>query len=484
VWKASRTKKDYKMTRRFQAVIVGAGPAGLSSAVALAQRGVDVAVVDDNPEIGGQIYRQPPHDFKIKDEKYHYSGHHTGRQLLNSVNGLSGRITLIREAYIWGIFDDEYLAVFHKGEIERIKFEHLLLCEGAMERSIPFKGWTLPGIMTAGGLQRLVVNQRLLPGKRFLLAGCSPLLLSVAASLVSAGAEFVGVAEATSFSENLRLVPEIIMRKNMWWETISLQFQMFRKAVKMYRPFTIVAAEGETRVRKATIAKLDKNWVPISGSETQVEIDAIGLGFGFLPQARLARLCGCDHIYDDVQLCWKPKTDQYMRTTKPHIYVAGDSSGIGGADVAEVEGRIAGVHAASELGSISQKEMSAQMNALLRQKHRLGRYATHLNQIFAPRAGLYGIMDENSVVCRCEGITAKEIIAGIELGARDINDVKRTTRSGMGLCQARTCESVVAQLMFQGNIPVKEINFLSMRPPLSPMPLSAFATADSTSMSG
>lgn len=471
------------MTRRFQAVIIGAGPAGLSSAVALAQLGAEVAVVDDNPDIGGQVYRQPPTDFKITDDKHHHERHQVGRRLIKSFNSLCGKITVIREAYVWGIFNDEFLAIFHKGEIEQVKFDKLLLCEGALERSIPFQGWTLPGIMTAGGLQKLVVNQRLLPGKRFLLVGCSPLLLSVAASLVSAGAEFVAVCEATSFWENLRLVPEIFMRKDMWRETVSLQSQLLRRAVKIYRPYTIVSAGGESRVRKATIAKLNKNWIPIPGSEVQVEVDVVGLGFGFLPQARLARLCGCDHVYDEVHLCWKPKTDQYLRTSKPDIYVAGDSSDIGGADVAEVEGRIAGIHAASDLGCISQKEMSAQMNVLLGEKHRIDKYATRLNQIFAPRAGLYSIMDGDTIVCRCEGVTANEIIAGIELGARNINDVKRTTRFGMGLCQARTCESVVAQLMFQRNIPVKEINFLSLRPPLSPLPLNVFETGASTASS-
>lgn len=159
------------MTRRFQAVIVGAGPAGLSSAVALARRGVEVAIVDDNLDIGGQVYRQPPPDFLVKDEKHHFARHQIGRRLIKSVNSLSGKITAISEAFIWGLFDNEYLAIFRKGEIELIKFDKLFLCEGALERSIPFQGWTLPGIMTAGGLQRLVVNQRLLPGKRFLLVG-------------------------------------------------------------------------------------------------------------------------------------------------------------------------------------------------------------------------------------------------------------------------------------------------------------------------
>jgi NAD(P)H-nitrite reductase large subunit len=126
--------------------------------------------------------------------------------------------------------------------------------------------------------------------------------------------------------------------------------------------------------------------------------------------------------------------------------------------------------------------MSTQMNALVGEKQRLDRYATRLNQIFAPRAGLYSTMDGDTIICRCEGVTANEIIAGTELGVRNINDVKRTTRFGMGPCQARTCESVVAQLMLQRNISVKEIDFLIMRPPLSPMPLNVFETEDSSTM--
>ena len=102
------------MTYRFQAVIVGAGPAGLSSAIALAQLGVEVAVVDENPDIGGQIYRQPSPDFQINNEKHHDAKHQAGRQLIKSVSRLSDKITIFREAYIWGIFDDEYLAIYHK----------------------------------------------------------------------------------------------------------------------------------------------------------------------------------------------------------------------------------------------------------------------------------------------------------------------------------------------------------------------------------
>lgn len=471
------------MTRRFEALIVGAGPAGLSAAVELAQRGIEVAIVDDNPGVGGQVYRQSPADFVMDNGSHLSARSKIGHRLIKKVNTLSAKITLIRDAYTWGFFDDDSLALLHNGEIELIEFGKLFLCEGAIERSIPFPGWTLPGIMTVGGLQNMVVHQHLLPGKRFLLVGCSPLLLSVAASLVSAGAEFVGLCEATTYLENLKLVPELLMQTHMWREIISMQSQLLRRSAKNYRPYTIVSAEGDSRVRKATIARLDKNWAPIPGSEMQMDIDVIGLGFGFLPQSRLARLCGCDQVYDPDQKYWKPETDKYLRTSKPNIYVAGDSSGIGGADLAALEGRIAGVHAASDLCHTSQKETLTRLAALLRKKRHTDRYASVLNKIFAPRSGLYNVMDGNTVVCRCEGITAGEITAGIELGHSNINALKRATRFGMGLCQGKTCESIVTQMMLRKDISIEEVGYLNLRPPLGPMPLSTFEDFDSAVVS-
>jgi NADPH-dependent 2,4-dienoyl-CoA reductase/sulfur reductase-like enzyme len=459
------------MKRRFEVVVVGAGPAGLAAAAELAQRGVDVALLDENPDTGGQVYRQPPADFLVRHEEFPGIRYQTGRRLIQGFNRLSDKIAVIPEAYIWGFFDDEYLAVSRGGEIELVEFEKLILCEGAMERSIPFPGWTLPGIMTVGGLQKLVVHQRMLPGKRFLLAGCSPLLLSTASRLVAAGAEFVGICEATRFYETLRLVPEILRRRTMWQETFSLLSALLRKPVKTFRPYAIVAAEGETRVRKAKIARLDENWRPVPSSEKQIEIDIIGLGFGFLPQARLARLCGCDSTYDSAQKYWRPKTDRFMRTSKPGIYAAGDSTGIGGADAAEVEGRIAGIHAASELGRTSQGARAVQIKDLSYERNRIEAYASLLNKVFAPRDGLYNILDENTVICRCESITAGEIIKGMKLGYRNINEMKRT-RFAMGLCQGRTCESIVTQLMCQRGIPLEEIGSLNLRPPLTPIPLA------------
>jgi hypothetical protein len=179
--------------------------------------------------------------------------------------------------------------------------------------------------------------------------------------------------------------------------------------------------------------------------------------------------------YDAVQKQWRPEVNEFMRTSRDHIYVAGDSSGIGGAKMAEVEGRIAAVHMAAELGLLRHPptDWQRRYEVLDQERRRLKGYSSILNQVFAPPKGLYSLMEDETVVCRCEGVTVAEIKSGLAMGYRQIDEMKRT-RFGMGFCQARGCEATVVQLMIQHGIPVEEVEHLNLRPPLSPLPLAVF----------
>jgi D-hydroxyproline dehydrogenase subunit alpha len=307
------------MPQQFEALIIGLGPAGMAAAIELARQGVHVAVVDENPEPGGQIYRQPPGDFVIEDKSIFGVRYRVGQDIIRQFNQLRDKITIFSDTMAWGFFEGTTMALEHGGHMELVEFDKLILCEGAMERSIPFPGWTLPGIMTAGGLQKMIKYQRLLPGKRFLLSGASPLQLSVAASLVKDGAEVVALCEATGLKDSLKLVPEIIRQKGLFKEAVSYLFPVLKKSVPILRPYSVVSASGDNRVRQATIARLDEDWAPIAGTEKTFDVDIISIGYGFLPVARLARLCGCAHAYDPVLKSWKPKTDIFMQTSVANI---------------------------------------------------------------------------------------------------------------------------------------------------------------------
>jgi NADPH-dependent 2,4-dienoyl-CoA reductase/sulfur reductase-like enzyme len=466
-------KGQNNMTQKFETLIIGLGPAGMAAAIELARQGVQVAVVDENPEPGGQIYRQPPSEFVIEDKRFLGVRYRVGQDIIAQFNRLSDKMTIFSETAAWGFFEGNTMALAHKDYLERVDADKLILCEGAMERSIPFPGWTLPGIMTAGGLQKMIKYQRLLPGKRFVLSGAGPLQLSVAASLVKEGAEVVALCEATRAKDSLRLVFEIIRQKRLFKEAVSYLFPILKKSVPIFRPYAVISASGDNRVREVTIARLDGNRMPIAGTERIFEADTVGLGYGFLPVARLARLCGCVHVYDPVLKSWKPKTDMFMQTSVANIYTAGDSSGVDGADLAEVEGRIAGIHAAAELGKMARDERDRRLKSLFHERKRIKRYSQVLNRVFSPHSGLFSLMAYDTIVCRCERITAKEVVAGIQKGTRNINEIKKT-RVCMGPCQGRTCESIVTELMLQKGIPIEDIGHMTIRPPIIPMPGSVF----------
>jgi len=468
------------MKTKYKVVIVGMGPAGISAAIELAQCGLDVALVDENEEPGGQVYRHPPKEFTIHNKDFLGLRYHVGQPLMQQFYQHKDNLKILTGTLVWGAFEDSRLSLLQGNEIKIIEFDNLLLCEGAMERSIPFPGWTLPGIMTIGGLQKLLLHQRLLPGKRIVLSGSSPLLFPVAASLLKAGGEIVALCDTLTRKESISLFPEIIRQRGLLRESFSYLFPVYKHFVPIHRPYAIVGAAGDSRVNEVTISKLDERWNPIAGSERKMAVDIVAVSYGFLPLSRLTRLCGCKQIFDPVQRYWKPWTDEHLQTSISNVYSAGDSAGVGGADLAEVDGRIVAVHLAAETGQISAQEYKNRITPLFKKKERINRYVTALNRVFAPRTGLYNIMDDDTIVCRCEQITAKEIYDGIDnKNYSNINEMKRT-RIAMGPCQGRVCESIVAQMMRNKGITPEKSGYLSIRPPITPVSMSMFETfADS-----
>ena len=457
----------------FEVLIVGMGPAGMAAAVELCRLGVHVGIVDDNPEPGGQVYRQLSSDFKITDPHFMGVKHKKGQRLVNEFDDIRNRCTVYNNAYVWGCFNGDSLSLMRDNKISLIKYKKLLLSEGAMERPLPFPGWTLPGVMTLGGLQKLVLCERILPGQRILLAGCSPLLLPVAANIINAGGEIVAICDTVSFRHYWKLFPELLKQKELAYEAFIYYLSVIKGRIPILRPSAVIAASGHSRVEAVRVAQLDPHGSPVPGSEKQFQIDTLGVSHGFLPSGRLARLIGCNHGYDPIQRYWRPEVDDYMRSSLPDIYIAGDSCGVDGRDSAVIKGRLAALHMAAQLGRLSISEMKQQTNRLYKDHARIQRYATTLNRIFSLPSGVLDIMGKDTIVCRCEQVTVGDVLDGIEKGYRNINEIKRT-RVGMGMCQGRMCESTVAQIMLQKGIPIEEIGYLNLRPPLSPLQLSLF----------
>ncbi len=430
--------------RQVDVAVVGGGPAGMAAALAASLDGASVALIDEYAAPGGQIWRRRFDEVAAAAPP---SLPRSGRDLCAAL--ADSDVTVLSGATVWAAPEPGLLLL--TGPVASLRAGAVVLATGAYDRPVAFPGWTLPGVMTAGGAQALAKGQGVVPGKRVLLAGAGPFLLPVAAQLTAGGAEVV-VVEATRRRDWLRAGPRMLRYPGRLADYLSYRARVRR----IVWGHVIVRAEGDDRVRSATIAPAGPDWAP-SGPERTYEVDAVCTAYGFTPSVELARALGCDLDGEAVA------HDEEMRTSVPGVFVAGEAAGIGGADLALVEGEIAG-HAAAGRGST--RDLTAR-------RAKLAGFARILDDLFDPRPGLVGLANADTVLCRCEDVTAAAVDAAVAGGATTMSALKIVTRCGQGPCQGRTCERLVCERL-------PEPERFSARAPIRPIPLDVLMDSPST----
>jgi bacterioferritin-associated ferredoxin len=328
--------------------------------------------------------------------------------------------------------------------------------------------------MTVGAAQLLAKRHRVLPGRRVLLAGSGPLLLSAAVHLAELGAEIPAVLEATHLRAWLRHGPAV------WgnWDRLAEGLRYLTALRKARIPYrcgrTVVRALGVERLEAAVVAHLDGHGHPIPGAEEQIPADALCVGFGLVPNSELAQLAGASLRYDPASGGWVPELDEKMQTSVPGLFVAGEAAGIAGAAAAMLEGRLAGLGAACRLGRLSDAELARERSSSSGRRSHMKRFGAMLNTLFAPPAGPNAITTDDTLVCRCEEVKAGEVRGAIARGAKSLDELKTRTRTGQGPCQGRTCGPILAQMIAeQTRRSPGEAGLFVVRPPVKPVPLTA-----------
>lgn len=460
--------------KQVQLAIVGGGPAALSAAIQAAKLGVSSIVLDENPQLGGQIYRQPASAFKAGKEKELGRHYRDGKQMLREILDFSDKIEVSNDSLVWGYFGERELAVFHNDRSELLKAQQVLIATGAYDRPVPFPGWTLPGVFTAGCIQIMIKSQRVVPGTKFLLAGSGPLQLAVADQLLKAGVQIVAVIEATSIGRMLRYLPNLLSQPSRIFEGFKYLAELKLHNVPYLQSHTIVNASGSEKVEHAVIAKIDKEWNPVRGTEQTLDVDSICLGYGLVPNTDLTRLCGCDHEYSESLGGWMPEYDDHMETSVSGIFVAGDGCGVMGVNSAIEQGRLAGVYAARNLGLTDNATAERLAEPIHKKLQNLRKFATALGELYSLKAGIFGLPVDDTLVCRCEEVSLDAIRSAIESGADNIDDIKRRTRAGMGYCQGRMCvPSIMAIAKRDMGSKPEHISFMKARSPVKPISISA-----------
>lgn len=464
--------------RDVQLAIVGGGPAGIAAAVEARRAGAEVVLIDEYLTLGGQYYKQVPEAFSIDSGRREARQYAEGTERLQELTG-SG-VELLLDTLVWGIFDQRTLAVLRNDRAQQIRGQQLILAPGAQEVPVAFPGWTLPGVMMGGAAQALMVSQRLRPGQKVVLAGVGPLQLKVASQFLDAGGEVLAILEASNKPPTSM---EYGLRSLGHWSKMREGLEYFLKIMKASTPYlhshVPVRAIGTEELEAVVIAEVDEHWRVRPGAERTIEADTLCLSYGFLPSTQLTRLAGCRLVFPEEAGGWVTYCDGDQRTSVPGVYAAGEVGGIGGADVAEAEGRLAALAAVRALGIGTPERLQDRMAQVRKELGQARKFADLTRAMMAVKPGLFDLMTDDTIVCRCEASTAGEIRAAVHEGDPTLRGIKIRTRAGMGRCQGRQCGPLVARLIAKElGWGLEAIELDTPRPPVKPVPLRALARGE------
>ena len=341
--------------------IVGAGPAGLAAACEAAQAGSKVIVFDENHQPGGQLVKQIHKFFGSKENLAGIRGIDIGQKLYEKALSLKVEVRL--KTAVWGYFENQ-LAVIFNNQIEVVSAKKIIVATGALENTLSFPGWTLPGVMGAGGAQTLMNLHRVLPGKRVLMVGAGNVGLIVSYQMLQAGMEVVAIVEAAPKIGGYKVHADKIKRYG----------------VPILTSCTVKEVLGKERVEKARIVQVNSDFSIIPNTEREIDVDTICLAVGLTPLTELLWLIGCKMKYKSDLGGFIPARNQNMETSISGIYIAGDVTGIEEASIAMEEGRIAGISAAESLGHIMSNKAR-----MIKNRAEESLFQLRLNPSFAPR---------------------------------------------------------------------------------------------------
>ncbi len=418
-------------TRGFDVVVLGAGPAGMAAAVSASGGGLRVALVDDNPDLGGQIWRnERARPASREASAWFRKAREADFEALTStrVVGPAGPGALVAES---------------SGRLVELAYDRLILATGARELFLPFPGWTLPNVMGAGGLQAMVKSGLPISGKAVVVAGSGPLLLAVASALKKKGARVRAIVEQAPPARLARFGLALRSEPGKLLQAAGLKFDLGLVPYRVGWWPVEATPRADGSLGSLTIT---------DGRRLREEpCDYLACGFGLIPNLELPRLLGCAIDRDPEGT----RVDPYQQTTAAGIFSAGEATGIGGLEAATLEGQIAGLASSGH---------PDEARALFPARDKARRFARSLDRAFAPRDELRHLPRPETIVCRCEDVPASALA-----GRTSWVDAKLQTRCGMGPCQGRICGGAVAFL--HGWEPP------SIRPPIFPVGVDHLAEA-------
>lgn len=455
--------------RVYDLAIIGAGPAGMAAAATAAQQGLDVVILDEQPAPGGQIYRSVSQPSLLHAQVLGPDYEH-GRTLVTALQ--TSAVDYRPGATVWAVDQDLTLSVSCQGHSSRIRTRRLLLATGAQERPVPFPGWTLPGVMTCGAAQILLKSSALVPAQPLVLAGSGPLLLLIAAQLQRAGVAIAAVLDTTpaeNYASALKHLPGAFRNLPLLGKGLGLVLELRRSGVRRF------GAVRQLRAIAGKDGRLEAVQFRSGGQLKELSCATLLVHQGVVPNVQLTRALGLAHDWDELQQCWRPVTDPWGESERTGVFVAGDSAGIAGTLAAEAAGTLVALQIAWQTGRLSGRQRDELGRAACRELARQRSIRPFLDALYRP-AREFLVPPDETIVCRCEEVTAGTLRRMVADGCRGPNQTKAFCRAGMGPCQGRMCGLTVSQLIADSRgVPVSEVGYYQVRMPVKPVTLGELA---------
>lgn len=454
-------------------IVLGAGPAGMATAITASEIGLKVALLDEQARPGGQIYR----NVGILDESSKTllgPDYAAGRNLVERLRQTN--VDIRTGALVWDIGEDRTVTFLAAGRSERIWAPHLVIATGALERPSPIPGWTLPGVMNAGAAQIALKSGPSIPDGRVVLVGAGPLLLLVACQLLDAGAQLTALVETAPRANRipaLRALPSAMRAPGPLVKGLRMLAKLRLAKIPWYKCATDLAVDGATHAQAVRFRH--------RGNEVIVPADVVLLHHGVVPNSQITRLLQLEHTWSNTQLAWRPVRDAWGASTLDGVWIAGDGGGIEGALAAEASGTLAALAIAHLSGRISETARDGYARRWRRTLAREHAVRPFLDSLYRPPLWI-GSPADDTMVCRCEEVTAGRVREMARMGCAGPNQTKFFSRCGMGPCQGRLCGITVTQILAEARHETpQQIGAYHVRAPIKPIPLHSLAGLNSGS---
>ena len=447
----------------YNVAIVGAGPAGLAAASLCARAGLSTVLFDEQGAPGGQIYRcigtTPVQDRAILGPDYWH-----GEKLVGEF--LSSGAQYVPGASVWSLTKELEIGVSVGGGSALTGAISVILATGALERPFPIPGWTLPGVMTVGAAQTLLKTSGMVPRGRTVIAGTGPLLWLLAWQYLNAGYAIDAILDTTPHENRSRALAHL---------PGFLFSPYFRKGMKLLQAVRgkVAIVPGVSELRAEGTGKVESiSFRTIDGGGRTLPVDTLLLHQGVVPNVNLAMSVGVEHRWDNTQLCWSPRLDPNGGTTVPGILIAGDGAGIAGGQAAAWRGVLSALAVVNAIQPGKKLPSEKLAHAAIAQFMRGRKF---LDALYRP-ARAFRQPSGDTIVCRCEEVTARAIEESVALGCPGPNQMKAFLRCGMGPCQGRLCGLTVTELIAKHRgVSPQAVGYFRIRPPVTPITVGELA---------